>query len=100
MIQVEVAGKAINGGHIAKRGAREGTVSVESSRPDRCEGDNWLISLPFICFSFFFFVLSPSEQSNMLRESEEKKAGRATKQEAARDQTRRRNGPSNGGQRV
>jgi hypothetical protein len=78
MIQMEVAGKAINGGHIAKRGAREGTVSVESSSPDRCEGDNWLNNLPFICFSYFF-VLSPSEQSNMLRESEEKKAGRATK---------------------
>lgn len=84
---MEVAGKAINGGHIAKRGAREGSVSVEASRPDRCEGDNWLISLPFICLSFFFFFFFPfvfcfCRQANKAICSEKAKrkmAGRATK---------------------
>jgi hypothetical protein len=96
---VEVAGKAINGGHIAKRGAREGTVSVESSRPDRCEGDNWLISLPFICFSFFF-VCRQANKAICSEKAKRKRPDAPRNEEAARDQTRRRNGPSNGGQRV
>jgi hypothetical protein len=35
MIQMEVAGKAMHRGHIARRGEREGTVSVELASLDR-----------------------------------------------------------------
>jgi hypothetical protein len=65
--------EAMNGGHIAKRGEKKGQYQWNCLA--LIGGDNWLISLPFICFFFLFLflLLSPSEQTNMLSKSEREK---------------------------